>query len=93
MVAISTDSPRWLEPHHREATVIDPPPLRLASGGERVEPVNAVSRLLAVMAVVALAVVVAAGTITLGRVLDSQRGIPASASVAAEADPSSPVGG
>lgn len=93
MVAISTDSPRWLEPHRREATFIESPHLRPASGGERVEPIDPVSRLLAVMAVVALAVVVAAGTITLGRVLDSQRGIPASASVATEADPSSPLGG
>ncbi|MFP3906294.1 MAG: hypothetical protein ACLFWR_04635 [Acidimicrobiales bacterium] len=90
MVAISTDSPRWLEPHRRGGTDIDPPQLRLAPGGERVEPLDAVSRLLVV---VALAVIVAAGTITFGRVLDSQRGIPASAPVAAEVDPSPPTGG
>ncbi len=80
MVAITTDS-------HPHPVVADAPPARLfdfpsrssaAAGGHPLAP-DVLLRVLGIVAAIALVLAVAVGTAALGRVLDGQRGIPASA--------------
>lgn len=80
MVAISTDSSHWHEPPVRVSRPSRPAQVGLATGDEHAGPVSAVSMVLLVVGIVALTLVVAFGTVALGRALDSQRGITASGS-------------
>ena len=76
MVAISTDSPRFTfdtataDQHRPRST------LRLAPAGP-VDSLSPVARLLLVIAAVVVVMAVAVGSVAFGRMLDTQRGIPA----------------
>jgi hypothetical protein len=79
MVAISTDSPRFTfdtaDEHGTRTT------LWLAPAGP-VDSLSPLARLLLVVAAVVAVVAVAVGSVAFGRMLDTQRGIPASPAAA-----------
>jgi hypothetical protein len=94
MVAITTDS-HFSPDLERYPEIADAAPARMlpfpsrhaaAAGGETLAP-DAALRVLAVVAAVLLVLVVAVGTAALGRVLDGQRGIAASAPAAEVSSP------
>ena len=91
MVAITTDPHLDRYPEVADAAPVRllpfPVPSRTTAGGVPASPAPAASRVLLVLAAVALVVVAAVGTAALGRVLDSQRGIPTSAPAPAAAFP------
>lgn len=75
MVAISTDHPRWSEPapRHRPVAVVAPHPAAAGGAADRHAPPASIVAL--ALGVVALVVLVAVGTVALGRALDGQRGL------------------
>lgn len=79
MVAITTDIPR--HPAPRRSAPPAAPARRPASGGEPLLPTSPVARLALVVVALLVVVAVGVGTAAVGRVLDTQRGIPAAASV------------
>lgn len=81
MVAITTDTHRPQGPvadtrHASPARLLDMP-AGAASRGHATAP-DAMAKVLMVVAAIVLALAVAVGTAALGRVLDTQRGIPTS---------------
>ena len=91
MVAITTDTHLDHDPEVAGEAPVRllplPVPARAAAGGVPSAPGAVATRALLVVAAVALVLVAAVATAALGRVLDAQRGIPASAPAAATAAP------
>lgn len=86
MVAISTDIPHWS--HHRPTErYADVQPLAPAGPAR---PITPLARVLLAVAAVVVVVAVAVGTAAFGRMLDSQRGIPASGAAPASAPVNAP---
>lgn len=87
MVAVTTDPIHWSDTPPRSVRSGGSGPRGVAAPAGPAVPVGAAQRLVLVALAVVLVVVVAVGSAALGRVLDSQRGIPAGPAAASTTHP------